>query len=86
MRDVCELPREQDFGGAVPVPLSCPSLACAEEVGPLVEECAASIAQLPDAKFFRELEQSAMLAECRQLDQVRKAPSWPRSWANLNLF
>ena len=52
----------------------------------MVEECAASIAQLPDAKFFRELEQSAMLAECRQLDQVRKAPGSPRSWANFNLF
>ena len=31
--------------------------------------CAASIAQLPDARFFAELEQSALLVDCVQLDQ-----------------
>jgi hypothetical protein len=51
------------------------------------EDCVYSVVQPgPETGHRRALDRAAVERRLALGDQVRKMPSWPRSWANYSLF
>eukprot|EP01052_Picozoa_sp_SAG31_P025793 SAG31_NODE_2285_length_6011_cov_5.276556_6_plen_680_part_00 len=70
MLTACRLPTTLTDLHEVQLPSECPSPECAERVVQLLGNCQASISSLPDAALYRALEQSSMLADCQEFEQV----------------
>lgn len=71
MRAACGLAGDASADGPAFDAVACPSLACAEAVTSLLDDCAASVEHQPDAarEFFTALERSAVFAGCEEMEQ-----------------
>eukprot|EP01052_Picozoa_sp_SAG31_P028132 SAG31_NODE_2689_length_5243_cov_3.364697_1_plen_540_part_10 len=65
----CRLSSSMDEIETSHLPMVCPSLECAEELVDLLGDCQESIHSLQDAPLYLALEDSSMLADCRERDQ-----------------